>query len=137
MANQLKSESAHILVIEDEESLRYMLETKLNQEGYKVTVAATGKHGLQKIRSGKQFDLIICDLKMPMMSGLEVFREYQGMGGKSPFVILTGHPDKSKIIEAIQMGVRDVILKPIKHLELLDRVKGFLVAAPAASSQAA
>lgn len=122
-----KAPKSHILIIEDEESLRFMLETKLYQVGYSVSVAATGKHGLQKFRSGQHFDLVICDLKMPGMSGLDLFKEFKAMGGKCPFVILTGYPEKDKITEAIRLGVRDVILKPIKHLELLDRIKGFLL----------
>lgn len=122
----VKTGKAHILIIEDEESLRYMLETKLYQNGYKVTAAATGKHALQKFKSGQVFDLIICDMKMPVMSGVDLFREYQLIGGKCPFVILTGFPDKAKIVEAIRLGVHDVILKPIKHSDLLDRVQSFL-----------
>jgi CheY-like chemotaxis protein len=123
---------AHILIIEDEEALRFMLETKLYQVGYSVTVAATGKHALQKFKSGQKFDLIICDLKMPNMNGLDLFREYKTLGGIAPYVILTGYPEKQKIVEAIQLGVHDVILKPVKHMELLERIKGFLDGAAAA-----
>lgn len=121
-----KPQKAHILVIEDEESLRYMLETRLNQVGYSVTVAATGKHALQKFKAGQKFDLILCDLKMPNMSGLDLFREFKEMGGGAPFVILTGYPERAKIMEAIQLGVQDVILKPVKHMELLERIRIFL-----------
>lgn len=126
MDSAAKPQKAHILVIEDEESLRFMLETKLYQVGYSVTVAATGKHALQKFKSGRQFDLVICDLKMPTMSGLDLFREYQKLGGKNPFVILTGYPEREKIKELVRLGITDVILKPIRHTELLERVKGFL-----------
>lgn len=126
MADSAKTTKAHILVIEDEESLRYMLETKLYQVGYSVSVAATGKHALQKFKSGQKFDLILCDLKMPNMSGLDLFRAYKEMGGESPYVILTGYPERAKIMEAIQLGVHDVILKPVKHLELIERIRQFL-----------
>lgn len=126
MADTAKPQKAHILIIEDEESLRYMLETRLNQVGYAVTVAATGKHALQKFKSGQKFDLVLCDLKMPNMSGLDLFREFKEMGGAVPFVIITGYPERAKIMEAIQMGVQDVILKPVKHVELLERIRTFL-----------
>lgn len=123
---QLKSGKVHILIVEDEEGLRYMLQTKLYQEGYNVSVAATGKHALQKLRSGQQFDLIICDLKMPGLSGLDVYKEYKSSGGNTPYVILTGFPDKAKIVEAKQLGVKDVILKPIKPTDLLARVNEYI-----------
>ena len=126
MSDSTQPERAHILIIEDEESLRFMLESKLMHVGYTVTVAATGRHALQKLRSGQKFDLILCDLKMPNMSGLDLFREFKDMGGGAPFVLITGYPERAKIMEAIQLGVQDVILKPVKHLELLERIKGFL-----------
>jgi CheY-like chemotaxis protein len=121
-----KAEKVHILIIEDEESLRFMLETKLYQVGFSVSVAATGKHALQKFKSGQKYDLILCDLKMPVMSGTDLFREYKSMGGSAPFVLLTGYPERAKIVEAIQLGITDVILKPIKHMDLLDRIRSFL-----------
>lgn len=117
---------AHILIIEDEEGLRFLLESKLIHLGYNVSVAATGRHGLMKIKSGTQFDLILCDLKMPGMDGLELFKEYKQNGGTSPFVILTGYPDKAKIVEAVQLGVQDVILKPVKHGELMGKIDSFV-----------
>ena len=64
------SHKASILLVEDEESIRFMLQTKLMKEGYNVTTAANGLHGLQVLRSGKEFDLIICDLKMPGKDGI-------------------------------------------------------------------
>ena len=134
MTDATQSVKAHILVIEDEESLRFMLESKLSQAGYAVGVAATGKDALAKFQSGQKYDLILCDLKMPNMSGLDLFREFKEMGGRVPFVIITGYPEREKIMEAIQLGVQDVILKPIKHSELLERIDAFLAgAAPAPS----
>ena len=125
---------SHILVIEDEEGLRFLLESKLLHLGYNVSVAATGRHGLQKIKSGTNFDLILCDLKMPGMDGLELFKEYKSGGGTSPFVILTGYPDKAKIVEAVQLGVQDVILKPVKHGELMGKIDTFVALSKSRSS---
>lgn len=125
---------AHILVIEDEEGLRFLLESKLLHFGYNVSVAATGRHGLQKIKSGQNYDLIICDLKMPGMDGLQLFKEYKTVGGGAPFVILTGYPDKAKILEAVHLGVHDVILKPVKHGELMVKIDTFINQAKAKPS---
>lgn len=122
----IQKSKAHILVIEDEEGLRFLLESKLLHLGYNVSVAATGRHGLQKIKSGQAYDLILCDLKMPGMDGLELFKEYKVCGNSAPFVILTGYPDKAKILEAVHLGVHDVILKPVKHGELMGKIDTFI-----------
>jgi len=116
----------HVLIIEDEVGIRTMLESQLFQYGFAVSVAATGLHALQKFKSGQSYDLVLCDMKMPGMSGVDLFREYINLARSAPFVILTGHPDKKMIVEAIQLGVRDVILKPIRHTDLMHRIMQFL-----------
>lgn len=113
----------HILLVEDDESIRYMLETKLYKDGYNVSVAANGLHALQVIQSKDNIDLILCDLKMPGKDGLEFFKAMKELKYTVPMVILTGYPEKGKIIQAIREGVRDVLLKPIKHQELMEKIK--------------
>ena len=120
------SHKASILLVEDEESIRFMLQTKLMKEGYNVTTAANGLHGLQVLRSGKEFDLIICDLKMPGKDGIELFLEMQGLELDTPLVLLTGFPEKNKVMNAIKNGVRDVLLKPIPHQELMSKIEGYI-----------
>ena len=121
-----KKNKAHILLIEDDESIRFMLQTKLYKDGYSVSVAANGLHALQILRSGTKFNLILCDLKMPGKDGLQFFNAMLEMNLKIPTVLLTGYPEKNKIIEAIRNGVRDVLLKPIKHQELVDKIKKYI-----------
>ena len=124
-ANSIEKK-ASILLVEDEESIRFMLQTKLYKDGYNVTVAANGLHALQVIKSGAHFDLILCDLKMPGKDGLEFFSAMRELDIQTPMVILTGFPEKNKIIQAVRSGVRDVLLKPIKHNELMDKIKLYL-----------
>ncbi|NQY99172.1 MAG: response regulator [Bdellovibrionales bacterium] len=112
--------------MEDEESIRFMLQTKLMKEGYNVTTAANGLHGLQVLRSGKEFDLIICDLKMPGKDGIELFLEMKRLELDTPLVLLTGFPEKNKVMNAIKNGVRDVLLKPIPHQELMSKIEGYI-----------
>lgn len=116
----------HILLVEDDESIRFMLETKLYKDGYNVSVAANGLHALQVIQSKSDIDLILCDLKMPGKDGLEFFKAMKELNLTTPMVILTGYPEKGKIIQAIREGVRDVLLKPIKHQELMDKIKTYV-----------
>lgn len=116
----------HILIVDDEEGIRVMLETKLYQCGYNVSVAGGGMHAMQKIRSGKVIDLIICDLKMPGMSGGEFFKQVQAEWPQIPFLLITGFPERDRILEAVRLGVKDVVLKPVKHNDLMGKIKVYL-----------
>jgi len=125
MGNQVDNQR-NILLVEDEESIRFMLQTKLMKSGYSVTTAANGLHAIQIVRSGKTFDLILCDLKMPGQNGLDFFIELRKRKVDTPLVILTGFPEKEKILHAIRHGVRDVLLKPMPHAELISKIQDYL-----------
>ncbi|NJL24969.1 MAG: response regulator [Calothrix sp. SM1_5_4] len=113
----------HILVIDDDESMRFMMQTKLFQSGYNVTLAASGTHAMQIFQSGKRFDLVLCDLKMPLKSGIDVIRFMKDNGIATPTVIITGFPEREKIISAAQMGIQDVLIKPVRHQELMNIIR--------------
>ena len=113
----------HILVVDDDESMRFMLQTKLFQSGFNVTLAASGSHAIQIFQTGKKFDLIICDLKMPLKTGIDVIRYMKESKIETPTVILTGFPEREKIIQAAQMGIQDVLVKPVRHNDLLNMIK--------------
>lgn len=115
-----------ILVIDDDESMRFMLQSKLFQSGYNVTLAASGSHAMQIFQSGKEFDLILCDLKMPLKTGIDVLRFLRDSGNNTPMIIVTGFPERDKIISAAQMGVQDVLVKPVRHQELMKMVRSKL-----------
>ncbi len=115
-----------ILVIDDDESMRFMLQSKLFQSGYNVTLAASGSHAIQIFQSGKEFDLILCDLKMPLKTGIDVVRFLRDQGDNTPMIIVTGFPERDKIISAAQMGVQDVLVKPVRHQELMKMVRNKL-----------
>lgn len=125
--NSDQASKGHILIIDDEEGIRFMLETKLYKDGYRVSVAGNGLHALQKLRSGGKFDLIICDLKMPGMSGLDLFNQLKMLGiDNIPFLMVTGFPEKKKIVEAVRKGVDAVMLKPMKHVELIAKIESLM-----------
>jgi two-component system phosphate regulon response regulator OmpR len=113
----------HILVVDDDESMRFMLQTKLFQCGYNVTLAASGTHAIQILQTTKKFDLVICDLKMPLKGGIDVIRFMKDNGIETPTVILTGFPERDKIISAAQMGIQDVLVKPVRHNDLMNMVR--------------
>lgn len=118
----------HILIVDDDESMRFMLQTKLFQSGYNVTVAASGTHAMQIFQTGKKFDLILCDLKMPLKTGIDVISYMKEHAINIPCIIVTGFPEKAKIIAAAQMGFQDVLVKPVRHQELMKMIRSKLEA---------
>ena len=126
----------HILIVDDGESMRFMLQTKLFQSGYNVTVAASGTHAMQIFQTGKKFDLVLCDLKMPMKTGIDVISYMKEQSITTPCIIVTGFPEKAKIIAAAQMGYQDVLVKPVRHQELMKMIRSKLET-PQAIPQAA
>lgn len=115
-----------ILVIDDDESMRFMLQSKLFASGYNVTLAASGSHAQQIFSTGKEFDLILCDLKMPLKNGIDVLKFLREKGVTTPTIIVTGFPERDKIIAAAQMGVQDVLVKPVRHQELMRMIRSKL-----------
>lgn len=127
----------HILVVDDDESMRFMLQTKLFQCGYNVTLAASGSHAIQILQTTKKFDLILCDLKMPLKTGIDVIRFMKDNGIDVPTVILTGFPERDKIISAAQMGIQDVLVKPVRHNDLMNMIRSKLGESDEAQESAA
>jgi CheY-like chemotaxis protein len=116
----------NILVIDDDESMRYMMQTKLFATGFNVTLAASGSHAMQIFQTGKKFDLVLCDLKMPLKTGIDVIRFMKDQKIETPIIIITGFPEREKIISAAQMGIQDVLVKPVRHQELIKMIKSKL-----------
>ena len=131
------AQKPQILVIDDDESMRFMMQTKLFQSGYNVTLAASGSHAVQIFQTGKSFDLILCDLKMPLKTGIDVIRFMKDNKIATPTIIVTGFPERDKIIAAAQMGVQDVLVKPVRHQELMKMIRSKLGLGDETEKQAA
>ena len=116
---------AKILVIDDERSIRSTLEDILSFEKYKVDAASDGREGLQMIGSGK-YDLVLCDIKMPDIDGMEVLRQVVESDKDVPVVMISGHADIKSAVECIKFGAYDFIEKPIDLNRLLITVKNAL-----------
>jgi len=113
-----------ILIIEDEEPIRRVLVRILTDEdkAYKVEEAADGKEGLALL--GKlNFDLVLCDIKMPKMDGIEVLQSANARKIGIPFIMLTGHGNVETAVEAMKLGAYDFISKPPDLNRLLTTVR--------------
>ncbi len=106
-----------ILVVDDERPTRLLMEKELPRAGYVVTTAESGEEALEKVRT-QDFDVILLDLKMPGIGGMEALRRVRDLGTSGEVVILTGHPDVDSAIEAMKLGAYDYLTKPFKLSEL-------------------
>ncbi len=113
-----------ILLIEDEEPIRRVLVRILSEENekYEITEADNGKDGLSLLEK-KIFDLVLCDIKMPKMDGLEVLQNTNKIGINTPFIMLTGHGNVETAVEAMKLGAYDFISKPPDLNRLLTTVR--------------
>jgi DNA-binding NtrC family response regulator len=107
-----------ILLVEDDETFRGFLQTVLEDDGYQVLGAADGLKGLQLIR-GQNFDLVLTDLKLPGMSGLELFRETRLDPHPPLFIFLTAFGKVGEAVGAMKEGAVDFLTKPLEHPDAL------------------
>ncbi len=115
-----------VLLIEDEKNIMELLQYNLEKEGYKMAWAADGQQGL-KLFSEEKPDLILLDLMLPGMDGLEVCRRLRSLAGFSvPIIMLTARSDEVDKILGLEMGADDYITKPFSIRELLARIKASL-----------
>ena len=115
----------HILIIDDEASLRRTMARILQREGYEVTTAANGEEAL-KLVSDQSFDLVYSDIRMPDMSGLELLKTIHAKFPDLPVVLFTAQPDLNSAVEAVRSGATDYLLKPLKPQAVIDRTKDIL-----------
>ncbi|MFO8087141.1 MAG: sigma-54 dependent transcriptional regulator [Bacteroidales bacterium] len=113
-----------ILVIDDEKSIRNSLKDILEGENYKVTVSEDGPEGIDQVRQYR-FDIILCDIKMPRMDGIEVL-ERLNILSDAPVVMISGHGNIETAVEAIKKGAYDFIEKPLDLNRLLITVRNAL-----------
>jgi two-component system response regulator PilR (NtrC family) len=111
-----------ILIVDDEKTIRESIELVLKEEGYEIEMAANGKEAL-KIAEQKNFDVIITDLKMPEMDGLQLLTHCRKICPKTFFIIITAHGSLESAIEALRMGAFDYILKPFDFDDILIKLK--------------
>ncbi|WP_026713335.1 sigma-54-dependent transcriptional regulator [Flavobacterium daejeonense] len=116
-----------ILLIEDEAAIRRVLSKILSEENdsYQVEEAEDGVSGLEKIKNN-DYDLVICDIKMPKMDGVELLEEVKKIKVEIPIVMISGHGDMETAIQAMRLGAFDYISKPPDLNRLLNTVRNAL-----------
>jgi DNA-binding response OmpR family regulator len=114
-----------ILIVEDEEKISRLLEIELEMEGYQVSRVANGVDALETYRSGG-WDLILLDIMLPGMSGIEILRRIRTKDVVTPVILLTAKGSVEDKVSGLDLGANDYITKPFQIEELLARVRATL-----------
>jgi two-component system, NtrC family, nitrogen regulation response regulator NtrX len=114
-----------ILIIDDEKSIRNTLNEILSYEGYEVAEAQDGNEGI-KLAGKDKFDIILSDIKMPKMDGIEVLEKLQEITPDTPVVMISGHGNIDTAVEAIRKGAFDYISKPLDLNRMLVTIRNAL-----------
>jgi DNA-binding NtrC family response regulator len=116
---------ASILIADDERTIRETVSAILVDEGFDTDMVADGKEALELL-SRKNFDLLITDLRMPNMDGLELIKNSMQICPQTSVIIITAYASIESAIEALRLGAYDYIIKPFNHDDLIMRVKRLL-----------
>jgi len=113
---------AKVMIADDEERLRITLGRRLTTRGLDVTTLASGQEAIEKLMSDS-FDVVLLDLRMPGMSGLETLARIKEVDPSVEVILLTGHASVDAATEATKLGVYDYLLKPCPVEEIILRIE--------------
>lgn len=114
-------EKSRILVVDDEEALRYLLSSELAAEGYEVETAGDGDEAIESIKQ-KDYDVVLLDIKMPRVDGFEVLRFIKQNKPEIKVIMLTAYADVKNAIEALKLGASDFVSKPYDLEDILTSI---------------
>src|SRR5580692_7290335 len=109
---------ARILIVDDQEMIRDSLAATLARDGHEVIAAGDGPAAVAKLSNGTRFDLLISDMKMPKMTGIELLAEAKRLRPEMPVVLMTAFATVSTAVEAMKLGAYDYIQKPFDGEEI-------------------
>ena len=114
---------ATILVVDDEELVRFVTQELLGCLGYDATSASTGEEAVELIRGGLRPDLVLLDVVMPGMGGVQTFRRLRELVPGIPVLLSSGYTDSSAAAELLEEGLNGIITKPFRMENLNARIK--------------
>jgi len=132
------SGKGRVLIVDDEDVVRKVLRATLTEAGYEVVEAEHGGKGIEKIGSDDNplmVDVIICDIRMPKINGIEAIAFFRQQYPSVPILVLTGFPDTKMATELMSKGVFDYLVKPMDAEKLLAAVKSAMAHRLALSDQ--
>lgn len=118
-----------ILIIEDDPDIRDIIKFQLEQADHQVIEASNGEEGIDLMKKGSnllQVGLIIVDIRMPKVNGVEVINYIKANAPSIPIMVVTGYPDTLLAVNLLQQGVKDYLVKPVDKETLLNKVSAIL-----------
>lgn len=119
------NEDAQILIAEDDEQIRFLLNFALEREGFTINQATNGKEAIEQLKAMKQPKLALLDVMMPYIDGISVLKEIRNSDNWKdvPVVMLTAKSQESDIVQALNLGATDYFIKPFQPVEIVTRLK--------------
>ncbi|MBT3922553.1 MAG: response regulator, partial [Nitrospina sp.] len=121
LINETSSVKGKILIIDDEAEVREVLRLHLESANYNVMEALDGEEAVNMMKSGSnllQVGLIICDIRMPKVNGIEAIDYLKQNAPSIPVIVVTGYPDSELAVSLLKKGVKDYMVKPIEKAKL-------------------
>ena len=112
---------ANILIVDDDPRIQTLLQQLLRTKGHEGVTAESGHDALEKLKA-RPFDLVITDLRMPKMNGMQLLGQVKAFYPTLPVIMVTAYASEDTTVEAVQLGVFDYLAKPFKIDELLDAI---------------
>ncbi|MEE4285506.1 MAG: response regulator [Mariniphaga sp.] len=122
----IHTEENTILIVEDDETSSILLQVYLSKEKYNLLYAVNGKMAVQMFRENPDIDLILMDLKMPVMDGYEATRQIKEMNRNIPIIAQSAYALSGDNVKALEAGCDDYVTKPVKKEELLAKIEALL-----------
>lgn len=122
----MSTTTARILIVDDEESVRFVLQRALRHEPYLIETAVSGQQALEKLDT-QSYDLLLLDLRMEPVDGLELLQRLREGGNEAVVIILTAHSSLESAVEALRLGAFDYLFKPASPNTIRQRVREALL----------
>jgi len=120
-----------ILIIDDESDVREVLKFHLSENNYQIIEAENGQEGMDLLKSGDNLSnvgVILCDIRMPKVNGIECIQYIRQEAPGIPIVVVTGFPDTQMAVNLMNEGVKDYLVKPVDKEKLVSTVENLVVA---------
>jgi DNA-binding response OmpR family regulator len=115
------SDSAHILVVDDEGAIRYSISKTLQRVGYQVSAAASGEEALEMLAE-QTFDVVLTDIRMPGLTGVELLAKIKEKAPDSIVILMTGYASLGTAVESLRLGAHDYLIKPSSSQDIRQSV---------------
>ena len=110
--SQIKNSQFTVLVVDDDDEIRYSLGRVLGNQGYQIDTAASGEEGIEKVKHGPSPDLIFMDIRMGGITGLETLQHMRSIDSNLQIILMTAFGTAQTAIEAMKFGAHDYVMKP-------------------------